>query len=297
MPRNYKAKNKHLKDPNTYKEGRFSNDEKLYIAENYENLTIEEMAQHLHRSVNTVKSYVQKIIADTISQGEQSKLTIKYDLKSFPFFNDLVEQYSKRELQTIEYHWNYLISQFKEDVLHTERMQILQYGETMVDISRIKKLEKVSEEQLIKLQSQLEDLYQAVPKKEDRDQIWRAKERAIDEQIADLRNSRKSVTEEKAKLVKQSQDLLTSLNATRGQRVKIATDHQLDITSLLKSLANEQLRRQFERENKLMQLSADKERTRLSSEYKYMDGVYDRPILNSETVFYEEELPIEGDYI
>jgi hypothetical protein len=174
-------------------------------------------------------------------------------------------------------------------------MQILQYAETMVDIARIKRMERGNEELVEKLDARLAEL-QETPV-EDRDRRWEVKQDMAERQIVDLRNSRKSVTEEKTKLTKQANDLLHSLNATRGQRVKIATDQQMDVTSLLKAIANDDIRKKMVRENTLMQMSAEKERKRLSNEYRYMDGAYDRPILNSDTVNYEEELPLEGDYI
>jgi hypothetical protein len=295
VPRNYKAKNKHLSDPNIPREGRISNEERKFVADNYENLTELEIAAKLQRNPETIRELIKKLIKEKISQGESSRITITHDLKSLPIFDELRQQYTKRELQTIEFHWNNLISQFKEDVYHTERMQILQYAETMVDIARIKRMERSNEELVEKLDTRLSEL-QETPV-EDRDRRWEVKQDMAERQIVDLRNSRKSVTEEKTKLTKQANDLLHSLNATRGQRVKIATDQQMDVTSLLKAIANDDIRKKMVRENTLMQMSAEKERKRLSNEYRYMDGAYDRPILNSDTVNYEEELPLEGDYI
>lgn len=296
MPRNYKPKNKHLKDPTTPREGRFTVDEKKFIADNYENLTVDEIAKKLQRNPTTVNGYIDENIRNRVQAGETVLMTVAHDLKKMPFFDELRQEYTKRELQTIEFHWNKLISQFRGDVLHTEQMQILQFAETMVSLSRIKKLERTGEEILEKATGRLDEL-QSQNKEERDERIWKARVSSAETQIADLRNSRKSVTEEKTKLTKQANELLELLNATRGQRVKIASDQQMDITSLLKAIANDDFRKKAVRQNTLMQLAAKKEKERLSREFKYMDGTYDRPILNSETIFYEEELPLEGDYI
>lgn len=295
MPRKYTPKNEYLKDPNAPRQGPFVEKELQFIADNYEKLTVPEMAIKLHRNRETVKMHLDNIIQEKLRKNEAVKLTVSHNFRDLPIFDELREQYTKRELQTIEFHWNKLISQFKSDVLHTEQMQILQYAETMVDIARVKKLERAGEETLDKLQRRIEELHNV--DRDRRDDRWLARERSVDSQIADLRNSRKSVTEEKTKLTKQANDLLTSLNATRGQRVKIASDQQMDITSLLKALANDDFREQAIRQNHLMQRAAEQEKKKLSEEHRYMDGIYDRPILNSETVLYQEDLPIEGDYI
>jgi len=295
MPRNYQPKNKHLSDPNIPKEGRLSNQEKQYIADHCEEITVEEIALKLQRNPKSIKAYLDTYIREKRSQGEDTKLMGEFDIKLMPFFEQLKEQYSKRELQTIEYHWNKLISQFKDDALHTEQMQILQYAETMIEIARIKKMNRASELQIEKLEARLVELHET--DREDRDARWEARSNAVERQMSDIRNSRKPVAEEMARLVKQSNDLLVSLNATRGQRIKVASDDRMDLTGLLKALADDPFRKKAVRHNKLMQLSAELERLRLAQDYLYMDGIYDKPLLNSDTVREPDEKPIEGDYI
>jgi len=264
-----------------YKEGRLSNDDRKFIVDNYEILTVEEIGKELRRSPETIRKHIEEYVRGQQAAGEITKVVIN-DLKLQAFFPELMEQYTKRELQVIEFHWNSLIQQFREDVLHTEKMQILQFGETMVDISRVKKREKAAEEHIEKLEQRLSELHD-IPKDE-RPPNWEMKVSGIDRQLADLRNVSKPVTEEKNKLVRQANDLLTSLKATRTQRVNVATDARMDFVSLLKVLADEKFRAGAVRHNHLMQLSAQLVRLKLYGDHHYIDGTYDKPILNSESV-------------
>lgn len=273
-----------------FKEGRLSNEDRKFIVDNYEILTVEEISKELRRSPDTIRKHIDEYLRGQQAAGEITKVVVN-DIKLQAFFPELMEQYSKRELQVIEFHWNSLIQQFREDVLHTEKMQILQFGETMVDISRIKKREKAAEEHITKLEVRLAEFHE-IPKDE-RQPNWEMKVSAIDRQLADLRNTSRPVTEEKNKLIKQANDLLTALKATRNQRVNVATDARMDFVSLLKVLADEKFRAGAVRHNHLMQLSAQLVRLKLYGDHHYIDGSYDKPILNSESVK-DETLP--GDY-
>lgn len=288
MPRNYKPKNAHLETEGKNKEGRFSKVELRFIQKNYESLTVDEIAKKLSRTPEMVQNKLTEILKEKQSKGEDVQIAIEYDIKKMPFFPTLKRQYSKEELMVIEYQWNYFHNQFQNDVMHTEQMQILSYCKTYIDLDRLGILEKESLEQVKRLEQSIMEDKKSLEMFGD-DPIVKSRMLVTEQQIGDIRNSRRSVTDEKVKLGKQLADLTAALKGTRDQRIKVATEQQMSLTSLLKALDNEAFRKNAVRENHLLKLSAEKVRKDLGSHHKYADDLYDRPLLNSETVMDEGE--------
>ena len=49
----------------------------------------------------------------------------EYDLKNRLYWKDLTQQFSPEELEMILFHWGRMISQFRDDVLPTGELQVL----------------------------------------------------------------------------------------------------------------------------------------------------------------------------
>lgn len=290
MPRKYKPKNEHLKEETKNKEGRFSKEELKFIEDNYEVLGIDEMSKHLHRSEQMVEQKLVEVLRDKKERGEKvnAQVVLEHDLKKMPFFPMLKKQYDKDELMIIEFQWNRLHGQFQDDVQHSEQMQILSYCKTLIDLDRLGVAEKKSNESVADLEAELNFIKEKLKVQDDI--MLRQEANMLMQMISDIRNSRRSVTEEKVKLGKQLADLTQALKGTRDQRIKIATEQQMNWTSLLKALDDEDFRKKHVRNNHLLKLSAEKERVRLAEDHQYMDGLIDKPILNSETVMEDEEI-------
>ena len=105
------------------KKGRFSKNEIAYITKHHEDMSVEDMAAELDRDAESVKSFIK----DKLGQSLQEKREIQalYNLKGKPQWRDIQDQFNKHELQMFEYHWGRIITQFRDDVLPTEELQII----------------------------------------------------------------------------------------------------------------------------------------------------------------------------
>ena len=105
------------------KKGRFSKQEQDFIKNNYETLSIEQIATQLDRDPDSVESYVNSKLGKTAI--DKREIEAYYDLKSRPYWRELESQFSERELEILIYHWGRIIGQFRDDVLPTEELQVL----------------------------------------------------------------------------------------------------------------------------------------------------------------------------
>src|SRR5687767_12557154 len=105
------------------KKGRFTLEEIEYLKENSKVLTIEQMAEELNRDPISVRAFVQ----EKIGLGTQQKKEVEasQELKMKPYWSELKKQFDDSELEMFEFHWKKMWSQFKDDVFHTEEIQIV----------------------------------------------------------------------------------------------------------------------------------------------------------------------------
>ena len=105
------------------KKGRFTKTEQEFIRNNHREMSNLEIATHLDRDPISIQSYIkEKIGNNTLDDREIEAL---HDLQSRPFWKDLQKQFSEEELQSLLYHWSRIITQFRDDVLPTEELQII----------------------------------------------------------------------------------------------------------------------------------------------------------------------------
>ena len=109
------------------KKGRFSKQEISYIKDNCDHLSYEELGTKLDRDPESVESFVKSKLHKDVSSTQARSLQAEYDLKKRPYWKDLKEQFDSSELDMILFHWGRMIGQFKDDVLPTEEIQVLDY--------------------------------------------------------------------------------------------------------------------------------------------------------------------------
>ena len=119
------------------KSGRFSNDEMLFIEANAEVLSIEEIASQLNRDPASVKKWISKKIGFSAKQKKEA--AVANELKSKPYYKELKHQFAEEELEMFEFHFKKMWSQFKDDVFHTEEMQIIDTIKLEILMNRILK--------------------------------------------------------------------------------------------------------------------------------------------------------------
>ena len=105
------------------KKGRFTKTEQEFMRNNHREMSVLELATHLDRDPTSVESYVKEKIGNTTLDDRE--IEALHDLQNRPFWKDLQKQFSEEELQSLLYHWSRIITQFRDDVLPTEELQII----------------------------------------------------------------------------------------------------------------------------------------------------------------------------
>ena len=270
------------------KDGRLTEPELKYLRDNYDKKDHIDLAKDLKRNPKTIEKILKKLIAEDNINGAFKGMISAHDLKSQPFWEQIKRQFTKEELREFEANWNGIIGeQFKEDILYTEKLQLKALLETNILLGRNMASRMKASVDQEKLEARRDELYM-IPV-EDRNNQWQDQVFNIDAQIKGIVDSAKANTDEQTKLQMTSVKLNDELKGSRKARVEKSTEASLGWTDLLRKLEDEEFRNRATRQSRLLDMASDKVKDELSSLHQYMDGVLDRPILNSDTVLLEEE--------
>lgn len=270
------------------KDGRLTEPEIKYLRDNYDKKDHIDLAKDLKRNPKTIEKILKKLIAEDNINGAFKGMVSAHDLKSQPFWEQIKRQFTKEELREFEANWNGIIGeQFKEDILYTEKLQLKALLETNILLGRNMAARMKASLDQEKLEARRDELYM-IPV-EDRNNHWQDQVFNIDAQIKGIIDSAKANTDEQTKLQMTSVKLNDELKGSRKARVEKSTEASLGWTDLLRKLEDEEFRNRATRQSRLLDMASDKVKDELSQLHTYLDGVLDRPILNSDTVLLEEE--------
>ena len=260
------------------KKGRFSKTEQQFIKENYESLSVVQIATRLDRDPDSVESYIESKLGKTKIAAKE--LQASYDLKKRPFYKELEIPFSEEELETILYHWGRIIGQFRDDVLPTEELQVLDAIKLEVLMNRA----LISQQQNMKDIKFYEELVTDEKSKplevQDKDAIY-----ALERQIAVCRAAQDTITRDYKDLQTKKASMLKDLKATREQRIKRLEDSKETFIGWVQNLmTNPEIRKEFGIEMEKMRLAMQEEQKRLSDYHTYEDKGVDQPFLTPDTV-------------
>ena len=260
------------------KKGRFTKTEQEFIRNNHREMSNLEIATHLDRDPISIQSYIkEKIGNNTLDDREIEAL---HDLQSRPFWKDLQKQFSEEELQSLLYHWSRIITQFRDDVLPTEELQIIDAIKLEILMNRA----LIGQQSNMKNISDYEELITVEKSKsleiQDKDYIYN-----LESQIAVCRAAQDSLTRDYKDLQTKKAAMLKDLKATREQRIKRLEDSKQTFIGWVRNLmSNPDTRREIGIEMEKMRLAMNKEAERLSEYHKYEDGLIDQPFLTPDSV-------------
>jgi|TARA_R110000744_G_scaffold26506_2_gene65184 hypothetical protein len=267
------------------KKGRFSKEEITFIEDNI-NFGFEKIATKLDRDPESVFGFIKKKVAKgqferPIWMEEPAGLEkAEYDLIFRPYWIELQQQFSEDELKLFQYHWARIISQFKDDVMPTEELQIVDLIKLELLMNRDLKYNKESIEQISALESLI-----LVERQRDADQIDRDDLFNMERQVASLKASTESLNKDYRELQTKKNSMLKEMKATREQRVKRLEDSKQNFTSWMAYLVgNPEVAMKYGEEMEKMRLAMEKEKERLSEYHKFSDQMVDQPFLTPETV-------------
>mgnify|MGYP003111116111 CR=1 FL=1 len=260
------------------KKGRFSTEEMSFIEANAEVLSPESIAEKLDRDPDSIRDWIAKNVG--FSPKQKKEAAVANELKVKPYYKELSGQFSAEELEMFEFHFKKMWSQFKDDVFHTEEMQIIDTIKLEILMNRILKSQR-SNQQEIEIAERLVREEKSVDQDQrDMDMIVN-----LERQVAVLRASQETLSKDYKDLQARKATMLKDLKGTREQRVKAIEDSKLTFASLVKKIASDpQYRSELGVEMEKMRLAMQYEKERLSEYMEYNDGQVDQPFLTSETV-------------
>jgi len=263
------------------KRGKLSNEEMAYIEQNCFDLSLEEMAENLNRSINPVKRYIDKknLKARDLTDDEHLLST----LRARYYHAELSKQMSDAEIIFFEQNWIDFFKQFNEDVTHTEEMQILEVIRTEVLINRSMEDRQEIMENIVTL-NDLIDQEMSKPKDMQDTQALAM----FQTQLGSMIGSKSSYINEHEKLLTKKERYLKDLKGTREQRKRVADDAKTNFSMWMRQLDELETREAEGFDMAVQAIAADKARKRLSEFHEYEDGEVDQPLLNSDTVIDEE---------
>lgn len=261
----------------TKKNGPLTQEEKEFIRMNADSMDAIEIGNHLSRNPTTVRNFINSMDMSGDS-GDILNLRKRED------WNMIKGQFSDEEIVLFEWHWNKMVQQFQEELKHSESLQVLSGirheilgNRALTDQRRIMLQVNETEAKLQKERDKATPDYAKIDSLE--------KLAANLAQVLDLNN--KEYRECNDKLTK----VIKDLKASREQRLARTEESSKSIAVLIRRLLEDRsLQKSFGDYGAKMRLAMEGEYWRLGSVMKYADGMYDRPLLNTDTLKIESDI-------
>ena len=211
---------------------------------------------------------------------QEDVVKAKYDLTFRPYWSELKQQFAEEELKLFQYHWARIISQFKDDVIPTEELQVVDLIKLELLMNRSLKHNKDNIEQITALEALISTERAHDPDQMDTDSLFN-----MERQVASLKASQESLNRDYRELQTKKNSMLKEMKATREQRVKRLEDSKQNFTSWMGYLiANPEITNEYGIEMEKMRLAMETEKGRLAEYHKFTDEMVDQPFLTPETV-------------
>ena len=266
----------------TRKRGKLSNGEMNYISQNCFDLSVEEMANHLNRTVAPVQKFIDKENLKARDMTDDEHLLVH--LRGRYYFKELGKQLDGPEIIFFEHQWIDYFKQFNEDVTHTEEMQILEVIRTEVLINRGMEDRQQAVKNIERLNRLIEDEMNKPEAMQDTQAIA-----SFQTQLGAAFASKSAYINEHEKLLTKKERLLKDLKGTREQRKRRSEDAKTNFSAWLKQLDDIEVRKREGLDMEINRIAANKAVEEMSEYHKYEDGVLDQPFLNADTVKDEEQ--------
>ena len=264
------------------KRGKLSTKEQDYIRQNCFDLSLEEIANNLNRTIEPVKKFIDKenLKARDLTDDEHLLST----LRGRYYYAELPKQLSDGEIILFEHMWVDYYKQFNEDVTHTEEMQILEVIRTEILIN-------LSMEDRQKIMENIETLERLIEDEMDKPTDFQDTQAlaAFQTQLGAMIGSKSSYINEHEKLLTKKERYLKDLKGTRDQRKRQSDDAKTNFGMWMRQLDNIEMREKEGFDMEVQAIAAEKARKRLAELHEYEDGEVDQPLLNSDTVIDFEE--------
>ena len=260
------------------KKGRFSKDEIVYITKHHQTMSVEGMGAELDRDAESVKNFIKDKLGESLQ--EKREIQALYDLKGKPQWRDIQDQFNEHELEMFVYHWRRIVTQFRDDVLPTEELQIIDAIKLELLMNRALREQQLNAEQIRTFEGLVNDEKEKPVEYQDRDYVFN-----LERQIAVLRAAQESLNRDYKDLGMKKGAMLKDMKATREQRIKRLEDSKQTFIGWVTDLmVDPEKRHELGMQMEKMRLAMDKERETLSEWHQYEDKMIDQPFLTPDSV-------------
>lgn len=266
------------------KTGRLSNEEKYFIEKNADHMTAEQIADQLDRQVEPIIKQLKRL-GKTSNKKQTYAIQSEEDIKKSPEWKQIKAQFTESEQELFLYHWKETMAQFRKDVLHTERQQIIRTITLMLLCDQALTKQKETDDRVSLLKELVEE--ERRKEKEDRDMDLILN---LERQIASYNAAKESLSRDFKDLHTKQERAFEKLKATREQRIQKLENNKTTLAALVNTLLKDpQFYQKEGKELEKMRMAMEEQKWKHADLHKYDDGQLDRPLLNSSTVFYEDE--------
>ena len=257
------------------KKGRLSKSEQLYIKQHHVSKPVDDIAAHLDRDPTSIAKYIET----KLDKGRDKEEEAPYDLKTRPFWEEIKSQCKTDEQKMFVYHWKRIVGQFRDDVLPTEELQIVDAIKLEILMNRALKEQQSTMNSIDEIETLIATEKEKFIGDQDREYLIN-----LERQVAIYRAAIEALSKDYKDLQGKKSGMLKDLKATREQRIKRLEDSKQTFTGWIKNvLQNAAFREELSINMEKMRLAVDKESARLAGYHKYDDGVIDQPLLTPET--------------
>lgn len=255
--------------------GPWSEDEKMFISDNCQYMDFAQIAEKLGRRPDTVKKYIRDVLGKPVTSSIE--LSAEYSIKRSPIWNELRGQFNQDELKMFVYYWGRIINQFKDDVLPTEEMQIIDYIRIEILISRLLTQQQKNMEEILEFERLIKE------EKESGNDLMKIQ--MLGDQMNMRRLAQQSISKDHKDLVQQKTSILDKMKGTREARIKMLEGSKETILGWCKQILTEQpLRHRLGIQMEKMRLAMKAEEERLAKMHTYVDNTKDLPLLTANTL-------------
>jgi len=269
------------------KRGKLSLEEEAFIRESVAaGMSMEDIATQLNRTIQPVARFCADNNLTYAGMSEElfDDTILRAKLEEKPYYQEIKQQFTERELEYFIVTWVKMIKQFREDILYSEELQVKQWITLEIMGNKVMRDRKRAQEQIDRLDVMLVHEY-ALPE-EHRDATLIAN---LETELAAIRNAQSSYTNEHSKILDKIERIQNQLKAARADRIKKVEDSKSSWAGLMTALENEQLRRKVGEDIVVHKLAKDAAVERLSRYHTYDNGEIDQPLLNADTLLEEDE--------
>jgi hypothetical protein len=263
----------------SYKTTKWSNLEVEQVKELVEEgLSYEQIGLKLNRNPKSVQTIVEDRLMMNLSEDAQNVRLAEQNIKASPEWRELCNQLDEEEQDYFLYNWRETVAQFKNDITHTEKLQLIEMIRTEILINRAMRKTAMINREMNRLQALIED----ESSKPDPDTDLMA---ATSRSFAETMTSVSQITKELDSLSKRKDQILKDIKGTREQRIERIEHSKETLTAWIASLvANPELRRDLGLIMEKNRIAKDAQYITLTDYFKYANGELEQPFLSHLTI-------------